>query len=280
MWKIFLAFALLPLQALAAPAPEKSPERADTEFRASVLEKPKLREIYEAWSNSGIAGINGSASYAISSQHLLRLTGTLALLNGPVGAAWLLANALTDSRAALGSLGDPYRSAAGLFEFARLPRAEQEEILKVDPQFRKWLKKQQDLLESRLPRLTGFACRGNRAEVETSEPKLSLEIERDEIGVFQKANIQDFSSGLRAEYQLEKGLLSRVTVWLKGNDGHETARELTLAQYQYFLAHGPWIYGRQAHKRMRAAFVAALFHANRVEQACADEAADQEAGED
>lgn len=266
-----------PTGASARPAPDASEAaREESAFRASALEKSKIKEIYDVWALNPINGLTRTGMYFLDTQaKLLRLTGAFAPFAGPVGVAWVFVNELADARPAYGSLGDPYRSATGLFDFARLPVEQQAKILRLDDAFARWYAEQQAALDRGLPGLSAIKCGKNEAAITAlAGERVKLEIERDDRGVYELVRAVDPVTRLRAEYELADGMLVRVKAWYAERaGGEEMSKELTLPQYENFLGRGTWAYGREAHRHLRRALVVALFRADLVARQCPSEAA-------
>lgn len=252
---ILLIF-LLAFPAFGAPADDAS-------FRAEAVNRSKAKELYDAWALNPINGLTRTGVYFLDTQaKLIRLSSVFAAVSSPVGVAWVFVNELADSRPAYGSLGDPYRSHEGVFRFARLPREEQARILRLDEAFSRWYSEQQAELERTLPALSAVVCGGEKLTA-VADGNVLLTIARDENGVFEKVKAEDKPSRLEAEYEFAEGQLQRVRAAEKGQ-----ARSLDLSQYEHFLKRGNWAYGREAHRRMRAALVGALFRADELSRRC------------
>lgn len=238
----------------------------DAHFRKGALRKSKTKEIYDAWALNPVNGLTRTGAYFLQTQgRLLRLTSAFAPFAGPVGVAWVFVNELADARPAYGSLGDPYRSAEGLFRFARLTTEKQAEILRIDTAFARWYQEQQGALEHSLPALNAIRC-GGEAISALGGDQVKLEIFRDEQGVFDRVRALDQPSGLRAEFHFADGMLEHVLA--SAGEKDLAPKELSLSQYEHFLAKGNWVHGREAHRRMRAALVGALFRADLVGKQC------------
>jgi hypothetical protein len=254
----FLLALLFVFPAFGAPAD-------DSAFRAEAVKHNKAKELYDAWALNPVNGLTRSGVYFLETQSkLIRLSSAFAAVAGPIGVAWVFVNELADAQPAYGSLGDPYRSREGIFRFAHLPREEQARILRLDDAFSRWYSERQAELERELPALSAIICDGSKLTA-LAGGNVLLTVARDENGVFELVKAEDKPSHLAAEYDFEEGQIQRVRAAAK-EKGQE--RPLELSQYENFLKRGNWAYGREAHRRMRAALVGALFRADELKRRC------------